>query len=483
MTMKNKYDWELLLAQCVDAVSDPENGISDFPALAEEVGIPRSTLTTGLRREFEIKSFEQLLELVPDDAKGDALLSISDLGPNKKRIICQSTRITSPEELLAFCKIDTDVWQIADEPKPRLNVWEMGRKHKIVDLKWDEGVPDGFVKDDGEWNKEQFIQIKLCIIRKKPIPVHPTIQPILCEVEYKPPKPVAGDVLTTVITSDKHYGYEKDIFSGKLKPFHDRVAIDLARQLIAYIQPDRVDELGDGLDMTMWTDKYARMPEFRFTTQPALAEYHWDLRMIRESVPDAEMRVHQGNHELRLDKMLVKHLEEMYLLKAVDEFELPPSMSIQRLLALHKLCISWVPDYPDDEDWLNDVIFLKHGNKAKQPGATARAMSTRTDCIEISGHIHRFEATVRKVHTRHGDKIALGYCVPCLCKTDGSVPGSNKNCDWSKGILKLDYAPESSYYSLTHIPFIDGFGIYDGKVFEGRDRIEEIKAAYPQYNW
>jgi hypothetical protein len=487
-------DWNEILVRAIAVVRDDPT-IDSWPKLAEAVNVPRSSLQQAFRREFGIKAVSELAyaevsQFFKDEEAGEEIpprpdkMKVSDKedGPNKRILTSESDRIVTLDQLLDYCKVDPKVWFVEHHI---INKWEVGAKSKQIDLIWDDdGVPHGSVYSDGQLIIEPLIQIKAWLKRKVPIPIIPVIQPVACDLAFeRPPFPQREGVCRALLLADAQIGYRRDLRSGILTPFHDRRAMDLALQIMAVCEPDRVDILGDLLDFPMWTDKFVRDPEFKFTTQPALCEAHWWLSQMRMLGLDIPIKLHQGNHELRMDTMTLTHLEEAYQLRAVDELHLPPALSAQKLLALHQLGVEWIDDYPDDEDWLNDRVYLIHGAKARTTGNTAKAAVSDTDCVEFSGHVHRFEVVIRKVHTRFGEKVALVCCVPCLCRTDGDVPGSSKRQDWSKGVVIVDYERNGSGYSFTYIPFEGDEAWWNGTHFVGRDCIEEVAAAFPDWNW
>jgi UDP-2,3-diacylglucosamine pyrophosphatase LpxH len=74
------------------------------------------------------------------------------------------------------------------------------------------------------------------------------------------------------------------------------------------VQPDTVVINGDWLDMSEWSDKFAREPGFFFTTQPALFECHYWLQKLRRTLPNARIVYIEGNHEIRLKNSMTSHL-------------------------------------------------------------------------------------------------------------------------------------------------------------------------------
>ena len=436
----------------------------------------------GANRERARSAARHYKQNHPDEFADPDLEQVTqDQHRNTATVESKSARIKTLDQLLEACEVDLETWRVDHY---LINKWEVGAKSEWKDLHYEDGKASGDVRSEG-LQIEPLFQVKAWLIRRKPEPIFPTIQPIECNLSFEiPPEPERKGIRRSLIWADSQVGFRRDLRTGVLVPFHDLRAMDVALQIMAAAEPDRVDGLGDSGDWTVWTDRFVREPEFAHTTQPMILVLHWFLAQIRLTVgSDVPVRLHEGNHDLRINEYIAVHLREAHELRAADEMDLPPAMSVQRLLALHKLGIEWIGGYPDDEDWLNDHICLAHGDTARSPGNTAKAITGETDCVKIVGHVHRAEMAIRTVHTRDGNKTALCCCVPCLCKANGEVPGSDNRDDWQNGIAIVDYEADGTGYSIDMIPIVDGVAIWNGQRFEGRDRLEDLRKDLPGWQW
>jgi len=116
------------------------------------------------------------------------------------------------------------------------------------------------------------------------------------------------------------------------------------------------------------------------------------------------------------------------------------------------------------------------------PGATARAMIDKKRCGTIYGHTHTTEMLVKRFQAREGSINAVGFCPGCACHIDGRVPGSSPDRNWQQGIAIVDYDDRSGY-TITPIPINDGTAIWNGRLWTGQDRVDEIREAFPDYRW
>jgi hypothetical protein len=355
------------------------------------------------------------------------------------------------DKLIEATGADMDVWKVLRWSAKPYAGWA---KKERADITWVGGaIDEGYVKKDGI-EVVQLWSMHATFVRRQPIPVFPVVQPIQCDVQYAPPHPPIedGDIAHSVILADPHFWFRWQ--DGELVPLHDPRALDIALQVISAVQPERVDVLGDLLDMEDWTDHFTRHPDYRGQLQPTLLAAHAFLRAIRECAPNALVRLFEGNHEARLRSALLNHLPAALDIRAVDEIELdlPPSLSVQRLLALHELQVEWIGDYPDGTAPLNQRVWLSHGESMSSvPGSSARKMMNGSTVTHIFGHIHRHELTSKTYYVPRRYEVR-SYCPGCLCHLDGRVEGSRKKQNWQQGIAVVEYEPGGKDYRIESIP-------------------------------
>ena len=407
-----------------------------------------------------------------------------DTGPNTAEASAKTERITSLDQLLKACKVDLNIWRVDHHI---LNIWEVGAKEKRGHLQWTDGIVDGEMEYDG-LHTHSLYQVKAWLVQIDPEPVFPVIRPITCTPinTESSSRPTRDGIHRALIIADPHIGFRKDLDNALLTPFHDRRVLDIALQIAKsadeFYAMELIAWIGDLVDMTEWTDRFTREPEFAYTTQPSLCEAHWWLRQFKE-IPGVEVEAFEGNHEKRMRAAILNHLPAAYGLSRVGMQKGQQVLTIQYLLALDSLGVKWSGDYPNDLEWLNDELALCHGDVARgAPGATARAMIDKKRCGTIYGHTHTTEMLVKCFQAREGSINAVGFCPGCACHIDGRVPGSSPDRNWQQGIAIVDYDDGASY-TITPIPINDGTAIWDGKLWTGHDRSDEIREAFPDYRW
>jgi len=389
-------------------------------------------------------------------------------------------QIKTLDELIEACSIDLNVW---DPLQPEFKTWDGWAKKERADLVWSEGkIIEGYVKKQG-LETITLYSVSCRFVRKDPIEVRPMIKAVTAQVPApEPPEPQVAEGRSIVI-ADAHIGFARESMKTmRLVPLHDRRVLDLALQIAQVARVSRVDFLGDLNDWTDTTDHFVRSPEYQFLTQPAVYEAHYHLSRFRSAFPGAKITCHEGNHEVRWVDAIVKRMAWAYDLKSADAPEGPGLLTIQKALGLDSLGIEWIGGYPDDDDWINEAVVLRHGPKARAPGRTAKAMAWDSDAVEIFGHIHRREVQGRTMFYRDGPRTIEAVCPGCTCHIDGRVPGKTTKQQWQQGLLILDFDGTVDYgYSL--IPIRDGVAFFDGKRFEARPVVPGLNDAFPGWAW
>lgn len=423
--------------------------------IAEEVGMKPETLSRRLR---ELKSMSD----IPAQDK----ITIDKLNENTVSVESKSSRILSPEDLVAHAGIDMTVWAIDHS---EVNKWEGYRKDVQKDLVWDGGqIQKGRIYDEGKLRIEPLFQVKVWLVRKKPVAVEPVIHPVRINYTFSPREKTEyndSPVKSALIIPDVHIGFRK--YRSGIATFHDRVALDIVAQISENYEFDDVVLLGDFLDLPEWTDKFIRKPDLEQLTQPALEEGSWWLCRFRDSQPSAKFGYVPGNHENRIEDTIALKLPQIYGVrgKSVDS----GAWTIRNLLDLDGLGISWSKEYPNGEVWLTENLKCIHGSCLG-----ADKIVGKTDVSTIFGHIHRLESASRVVYTKGGPKTLTAFCPGFLGKIDGEIPGVKDNQNWTQGFAVVNYTEEQ--HVINHIPIVNGRAVFDRQLWVGQDRTEQICA-------
>jgi len=249
---------------------------------------------------------------------------------------------------------------------------------------------------------------------------------------------VPGDEMgfRVLVVPDTHFGWYTGP-AGTLSPIHDPKAVRWSVEQARACCPDVIIQLGDLLDLCGWSTKFVSNPAYKHTTQQALDSAHQYLNALRAVCPNARIIVLEGNHEVRIRKMLATLVPEAVDLRPAGGGT-NPVLSVPHLVGMDKLNVEYIDGYPGADVWLDDTRYT-HGSIARKwGGATAAAMLSGTSHSVVFGHIHRVELAGRQVRTAAGAKTIWCASPGTLARTDGTVPGSRGRCDWQQGLIVVE---------------------------------------------
>lgn len=405
-----------------------------------------------LRNNYETKTDKQialiLSELTGNNVSKNAVRKARYRLGLKKENVQQQTQIQSDVfEIEGNCAKATGSGSDIDEIVERLNIdtniWRVNKfKH------W-----TNFAKIEGEIVGVPLFSIDF--VKHKPEPIFPVIHPVACEKQYeKPQVKIINGISTELVLADPHFGFKRESTnSNNLISFHDWQALYLILEYAKIAQPNYVRILGDIFDFCDFSNKFRSSPEFANLTQPAINDAYLFLRQLRETLPNAKIRLHLGNHDARLKNMLIDNFRAAYQLHAADELDLPPQLSVERLLALHKLNIESSSDYPDDfllSD--NELIEFSHGEVARSnPYSTVKNIVENSDITKVVGHIHRIESASRTIWRGMHHRTIQAHSIGCTCRIDGTVPGKSKRQNWQQGFSLIRYTKNDYNINVCEI--------------------------------
>jgi hypothetical protein len=377
-----------------------------------------------------------------------------------------SSRIKNEADFIRELEIDLDVWAIE---RLRIKTWEGYRKDIDKELEFDEGRITGFVTDHGGINTETLYSIEARLVKREPVEVKPAIRPVKLTIKgAKPPKGKRNKSGKTLNIADPHFGFSKDR-RGNLTSFHDRKALSIVLSLAKDIKFDNIAIAGDLLDLAEWSTKFPRKVNLLGTTQPAIYEARWFLTQLRKLQPHAEIKLLEGNHDRRIRDYLIKHARYALELLPGTTFDGEGLMSIPNLLVLDDLDIEYVGEYPEGQVWIDNVLYV-HGKYARaKSGVTAAATVQDAQYSTAFGHVHRREQATRTIHGPNGPEEITAFSPGCLCKIDGTVPGTPRP-NWQQGFaVVIDREPEL-------VPIRNERAMYNNVVYEAWDYLDSLKA-------
>jgi hypothetical protein len=301
-------------------------------------------------------------------------------------------------------------------------------------------------------------------------PAKPTI------VKPVPSKPKIVDATVTVILPDPQIGYRR-LVDGTMLPMHDEKAMNLCLQMMRFIRPDKVVNLGDFIDLPEWSAKFLILPEFVLTTQPSIDRAHKFLAEQRAVVGDsAEMVLIAGNHDARLPMAITRNAISALRLKRANLPESFPVLSMGFLLRLDELKVKYLGAYPAHKYKIakggkgQTPLYAIHGDKLD---VAKVAKSERQSFVQ--GHIHRIALHSETYEVGGEREQVVAFSPGCLCRVDGYVPSTKSavNDDgipvtrfesWQQGMAVITETKDG-FWSLEMVSITDGKAIYRGRVF------------------
>jgi metallophosphoesterase superfamily enzyme len=469
MVAKRHHDYQYVINECIKLIEQGEK--PEWIALSQKLNVPASTLqnilrAAGLGTPRDIKagmrytSDGQAIKLMNEMEDGEKLEKTEDGNATEYISVSVKGQIKSVDDLIKACKIDLNKYVITDSEHRK---WDVSLK-----VRQEDGTDQVMIVP-------QFY-VRLKTFPRHPEPIMPMISPIQITMEpaQRATEP-RKSLKRAMIVPDVHIGFRRRLHTQELTPFHDRRVLDLVMQILEGGWFDDVIFIGDCLDFSEFSTKFTAEPEFYYTTQPALIEWAWWLASFRQIAPGAKLIQFEGNHDKRLESMTVAYMRAAYGLRPVDELEMPPSLSTERLLALHELKVDYIKGYPDNVRWINKNVMVRHGDVVRAgAGDSAKAVINKTTYTTIFGHIHRREYVSRRIKSRDGDIIQHAICPGCACQIDGRVPGSTSEQQWQQGLAVVEYT--DAIENIIPISVDEGVAIYDGKIYKARTRDKEINS-------
>jgi hypothetical protein len=116
--------------------------------------------------------------------------------------------------------------------------------------------------------------------------------------------------------------------------------------------------------------------------------------------------------------------------------------------------VKYVDGWPENSYQVGDVRILHGDLYSTMPGQTAGKMLEKYSQSTIFGHTHHREYAETKVWSDalQSYKTIFSYSPGCLCKTDGSVPGSSAADGWTQGMGLLHITEDGSSF-IEDIPY------------------------------
>lgn len=286
----------------------------------------------------------------------------------------------------------------------------------------------------------------------------------------RPPRRDKGECRTAIVLPDMQY------------PFHDAAAVDVAEQLLAYVeQTEGVDDvvwLGDNLDFPE-VGRHRTAPSLIGSMQTGIDGYYRHMARVRAISPEASAYWLLGNHEQRITDWLVDNNATLLSLYRAGEQE-DPVLSVEFLCRARELDVNVVGPYPEGTVWLTSSLRLEHG-RFTGPHPEAKYLQ-EIEASTIYGHTHRAVLAYREVDRGpRGLRSYFSGSPGCLCRLDGRLPSAKSGIDskgrpglshaetWQQGVMVIRYNPNGGEMASAHIVrIINGRAEWEGRLFTAK---------------
>lgn len=438
-------------------------------SVSDQTGFTRTQIANILAEAYleTIQTDEEIVEESYREKPSDLEISEECEDDSSKTIsVKYSGKIKKVEEILEEIGLNENEWTVSDI---KYNEWQ-GQRPK------DQGLVT-------------LRQVKFYLKKVGTLSIEGTsLQPVTINMPKKALKTRHHhDVKCAVVIPDIQCGFRRNMITGQLESLHDRRALEVAVQMVAELQPDRIVFLGDNLDLAEFSTKFNPTPEHYFTTQAALVELAWWLASFKNVLDkETELCYLGGNHELRLGKFLAEKANQVYALRSADNIKGAPVLSIQNLLGLDRMDITY-HEYPSGVVKINKNLVCVHGEIAKNAsGATTAELVKKYNYSVIQGHIHRYEVASKTNWDASGNpNIVTSASFGCLCKLDpGVVPGTTSLQNWQQGIGIVSYEDSGlERFSHEFIPIQNGEAIFHGNVYKAESEASIVKEIESSTNF
>lgn len=228
-------------------------------------------------------------------------------------------------------------------------------------------------------------------------------------------------------------------------PYHDQKALAVAIAYMQDINPDDIILNGDIIDFYN-ASSYKKDPARLHTLQDELNETKAFLKLLRTNHPTANIYYTEGNHETRLERLLLDKVSELVTLDCLD---------LSELLDFRSLNIT----YLDSKQQVSlGALEVFHGNIIRgESGASARSHFLATGGSILMGHVHRLGVFYKT--NRYGVHTAIenGF----LGRMDFEY---TDRPNWQQGFSTISYTEDGRFSVKQHL-IEDGSLIVDGVIY------------------
>jgi predicted phosphodiesterase len=237
-------------------------------------------------------------------------------------------------------------------------------------------------------------------------------------------------------------------------PYHDE---GLLACFIAMCDDVRFDFgvfAGDTIDLPT-PSRHRRNLAWDATPQACIRSGYSDiLAPVRDVLPDADLELVVGNHDVRLRNWLLEREPALADLCPGDSDV--PALSMRNLLALDKLHIRAnepLGEYGDSSVVVCRNLAVTHGERTGKYNAVDDELASYGHSIAF-GHTHRKRTAYMTRWDMDGASCHVGVNLGCMCVIEGGL-GYYRRPNWQQGFGVVTVWPDGRFH-IEHADYVNG---------------------------
>ena len=229
-------------------------------------------------------------------------------------------------------------------------------------------------------------------------------------------------------------------------PFHDKETINNVFDCVIDNQPKYLIFVGDVIDCYS-ISRFLKKPDKYRNLQEEINIFYKLMKDLRKDLPNTEIHYIMGNHEERLETLILQN-SGLYGLK---------NLEYEKVLRLDELNIKFHPIKLTIDNYI-----YKHGDIVrKNPGASAKAEYEKHRMHSgISGHTHR----AASYYSTYSKEIGQWYENGCLCSMSPEYINDPDTANWQQAFTVINYFDQTT--QGTQILIQDHKFCYNGKIYK-----------------
>ena len=248
------------------------------------------------------------------------------------------------------------------------------------------------------------------------------------------------------------------LFSDFHTPFHDKKAVGAFLSFLRDVQPQFGVFPGDVADVPS-PSRHRRNPAWHCTPKESFGSaFREVLYPTREILPDAEIDVVTGNHDVtRIKNWLLERDPDLVDLCDPSDPEEVSVFSPRKLMgldSLHMRAVDPVGEYADGRVVLCRDLSVIHGEATGRDAAGANVANYGHSIA--FGHTHRKGTTYVTRRDFDGFRVHRGVALGCMCQIEGGL-GYHRGAEsqWQQGGAMVTLFDDGDF-DLEHVDYIDG---------------------------